>query len=138
MRHFSRRLVVQTGMAFGCVFLLAGCGAGEVKPPTSPVTGKVTYKGEAVKTGTVTFLPVKGSSTTAEIKPDGTYSMNAAQGASQVTIVSMEPEAPGAGGNPGQRKAPPKSLVPEAYGGPNSPLRVEVKAGPNKHDLELK
>ena len=102
------------------------------------VTGKITYKGEALKLGTIVFQPLKGGSASSEIKPDGTYSVNAGLGPNQIIITSSEPEEPGAGASPGKRKGLPKSFIPDTYGSPNSPLRYDVKAGAQKHDIDLK
>src|SRR4051812_3798056 len=55
------------------LFLLCGaaCSSGPVK---GEVQGKVTFKGQPVKEGTVTFLNTKdGGAAEAAINPDGTY-----------------------------------------------------------------
>src|SRR5258708_5421269 len=57
-----------------------GCGATDAtpKPTTYPVTGTVRYKsGEPIKGGLIQFLPQgpQAETTTAEIKPDGTFSL---------------------------------------------------------------
>ena len=50
--------------------LLAGCGPGEEPhPETVPVQGKVTYQGQPVPKGTVTFQPASGQPAVGEIQP---------------------------------------------------------------------
>lgn len=136
MRLISGLVGVRVWLVWGLASLSIGC-AGDAALPTAKVSGKVTFKGEALKFGTVSFQPVEGAGGSAEIKPDGTYSTTTGQGANQVQVISAEPEPEGAGAAPGQRKAPPKSNVPGVYGGPTSPLRADIKAGENKHDIDL-
>ncbi len=55
----------------------AGCGAPpDVNSQLIPVKGKVTYKGKALTSGSVTFEPEAGRAAHAEIKPDGTYEIS--------------------------------------------------------------
>src|SRR5262245_37091639 len=58
--------------AFGIAAVFsAGCPSG---PPTGEVRGKVSFKGQPVTEGLVTFLnPTEGGAAEAQIKPDGTY-----------------------------------------------------------------
>src|SRR5262249_7863155 len=53
--------------------LTGGCGPAESHPETVPVQGKVTYKGQPVPRGTITFQPDAGQPATGEIQPDGSY-----------------------------------------------------------------
>lgn len=67
------------GMA--CCLFLTGCG-GPTGPKTVPASGSVTYKGEKIKVGTVSFAPKDakvGRAATAEIK-DGAYQTVGGQG----------------------------------------------------------
>jgi hypothetical protein len=61
----------------------SGCGGADV-PKTTPVTGKVAYKGSPLTKGSITFTPIgKGLASknmvrhpaTSGIGPDGTYSL---------------------------------------------------------------
>lgn len=55
--------------------LIAGCGGNE--NGTYPVTGKVTWEGQPVTEGTVTFLSLEqGRPASGTIQPDGTYSLH--------------------------------------------------------------
>ena len=53
-----------------------GCGGKSQFPETLPVSGKVTYKGQPVTKGTVTFQSDTGQPATGEIQPDGTYRLS--------------------------------------------------------------
>lgn len=87
-----------------CVVL--GCDSGEAPPKTVPVAGRVTFQGQPLSTGSITFALVdKGAETadvlrrpaTGAIKPDGTYSLGtfatgdgAIPGDYQVMVVSYK------------------------------------------------
>ncbi len=64
-------------IAFGViVWSLSGCGASSGRQETAPVAGTVTFKGEAVPSGSLLFVPViPGPSAQATLKPDGTFSV---------------------------------------------------------------
>src|SRR5215475_6988096 len=76
--HASRSTnLAHKSLVFGALLAAVMVGCGE---PVAPVTGKVTYKGEAVTGGTLIFSPVgaqnqtnPGNPTSATIKSDGTY-----------------------------------------------------------------
>ncbi len=137
-------------LAFG---LTAGCG--ESLPTTAAVHGKVTVGGQPVTSGQITFLPAEGRPATATINPDGTYRLTtfrtndgAVLGKHKVTIQatritgveqpkSFEEEMRNVGkASPGN--AAIQWLVPEKYSRlETSPLKAEVKPGPNVCDFEL-
>lgn len=115
---------------------LVAVGCGETHDPTYPVTGKVTFNGEPLTTGTVTFTPETGPSATGEIRPDGTYSLitppereGALPGSYQVSISAVEVDAEGL--------ATP--LIPSKYStGQTSGLTATVQADQeNKADFDL-
>jgi hypothetical protein len=90
------------------VFGAAGCGQ-----KSASVTGKVTYRGTPLASGTVVFVGPDGTTAgTGMIMPDGTYSV---------------PKAPVGAVKAAVQSPPP----PGAYGGPQlvgSPQDEEVKA----------
>ena len=108
------------------------------------VKGTVTFKGAPLATGEIQFLPQNGRSAAGTIT-DGSYELTtyepgdgAIAGGHTVVISAMDygefdPNAP-------KEPPPPKSLIPQKYGAPNtSGLSAEVKAGEeNVIDFELK
>jgi len=61
MKSYSslRRLSRFLGLSFAAslVAFLAGCGSAEEGPDLYNISGKVTYDGEPIKTGRITFMP---------------------------------------------------------------------------------
>lgn len=112
------------------IFAMAsGCGPGRdgSLPPTAPVTGTVTFQGEAVRGGTVTFHPKgAGNPGVGWLDEEGHFSVatyydddGAVVGEHSVT-VDMPPPLDG---------VDPKDIfhVPKAYTNPEStPLTVDV------------
>lgn len=77
-----------------------GCHQGRRK--LAPVTGRVTYRGQPLRFGTVILQPESGQYAIGEIQPDGTFSMatrgegqGAAVGKNSVGIACYEGQAPG-------------------------------------------
>jgi hypothetical protein len=134
----------------GLPLLAAGWGcSGSSSLPTIPVHGQVTYNGQPVTQGTVTFLPRETTDgaprrpATGAIQPDGTYRLatlrpddGAMPGEYQVVIVSItsgpSPEAPA---------APEVWAIPKHYGNPlQTDLQATIPAdgkGPLKFDFTL-
>ncbi|MBX6316173.1 MAG: hypothetical protein IRY99_25170, partial [Isosphaeraceae bacterium] len=120
---------------------LVPLGCGRSGPELAPVTGKVTYKGQPVPRGTISFQPVdpkQGAPATGTIEPDGTYTMQTTEpgdgvrpGQYRVAITARE-EAPILDYIPKTPPPPPKSLIPEKYENPEtSGLTATVKSGRN-------
>jgi hypothetical protein len=124
--------------------LLAGCAASD-QLPTAKVTGKVTYKGKPVPTGTIMFIPEGDKpSATGELKSDGTYELTtyeegdgAVLGKHSIEINALEDMA---GKLPEQRSGTPSSLIPDKYSNRStSNLSAEVEdVEVNTIDFELK
>jgi hypothetical protein len=120
---------------FGAIGLvLATCaGCNQQAKPREIVQGRVTYRGAALPGGTIVFTPDverggDGPMATAEIKADGSYSLQtagesgAASGPYRVTIASEAPVLP-------DRTKSPVAL-PQMYSdAEKSGLKREVKAG---------
>lgn len=95
------------------VTLIAGCTASD-NTPTGKVKGRVTYKGQPLKEGTIVFHPSDGRSGVGQIR-DGeivnvtTYEPGdgAPFGPCNVSIQAMS--------NATDMYAPRKSLIPEKY-----------------------
>ncbi len=130
--------------------LLAGCSSGGGIPGTAPVTGKVTYNGQPVDGASISFIGQAETQRPAGALsgPDGAYALKTGDtdGAlpGNYTVLVTKTDAPAAGemtmeaASKSGPAAPPKSLIPAKYGDPlQSPLKFEVKSGPNAIDLPL-
>ena len=122
--------------------LLSGCGSGA----GTVVTGSVTYEGQPVAKGEITFTPADGIGPVAggEIVAGQYRVTELAPGPKVVQVTSVEDSAPvlssadmaqaAASGKPAA--PPPKVLVPpDAIG---NGATVEIKAGSQQHDFPLK
>ena len=140
MNHRVSLILWNRHLAVGFLGLLCiGCNPEPYpKRTTAPVTGTITYKGEPVTIGTITFQPASGAFTSAEIQSDGSYTCEAVIGPNTVMIVSREPEEEPNPDEPPMPRPPAKSYIPDEYGGPRSGLSVEVAEGDNTADFDLK
>lgn len=143
-------LVLLICAAAGCLFVI-GCGTGNQNPPTSPVSGKVTYKGEGVEGATIQFLPSGPEAKVANAisEADGTYALStfepgdgAMPGKYNVTVrklVSVEQGIQRGGENAGQPAYVNKDMLPKKYRSQGStPLEFEVTTdGENTFDIDL-
>ncbi len=128
--------------------LLAGCGGNGNRPRTAKVTGRVTYEGKAIPTGSLLFVPEGGGpSAQGNIAEDGTYTLGtfketdgAVLGNFKVIITAWT-RAEGGSGLPedaGKGNAAPVSLIPEIYGDmEKSGLTATVKEEANQIDFNL-
>jgi hypothetical protein len=133
------------------VLLVAGCGT-----PKGSISGKVTYKGQPLTSGTVTFLGSDNSVATSPIDAEGNYSIaKVAAGPAKITVRpgaagTMDPRMKGMdpskmGGAPegkGGEKggaAPAKVVkIPDKYSDSDkTPLSYTVTAGAQTHDIKL-
>ncbi|MCC9609391.1 carboxypeptidase-like regulatory domain-containing protein [Blastopirellula sp. JC732] len=134
-----------------CLFMI-GCGAGNQNPPTTPVTGKVTYKGAAVEGAAVKFLPSNSEAKIANATSgaDGTYAIStfepgdgAMAGKYKITVrklVSVQQGVQQDGEHAGEPDYVNKDMLPKKYMSvDDTPLEFEVNAGgDNAFDIELK
>ena len=131
--------------SFGIVALIP-LACGRTGPEMASVSGKVTYKGQPITQGTISFQPVDpdGRIATGTIGPDGSY--------------SLQTEEPGDGALLGQyrvgiaargeeqvldyipaKPVKPKSQIPLQYENPEtSGLTATVKSGRNNFPFDLK
>lgn len=138
--------VVKNSLALGLLLtLLAGCSGNSDQLPTGEVYGKVTYKGEPLTMGSVTFIPEgTGKAASGEIREDGTFTLStysegdgATIGKHGVMIISerdtSDLPAESAEANVDL------SLIPEKYGmsPQTSGLTAEVKEGDNEINFDL-
>jgi hypothetical protein len=145
-----RRPVKLVGLAL--VFLAAGCGA-----RTAVVQGKVTFRDEALASGSVAFTDEdKGQVGFAIIGPDGFYRVpNAPVGQGiKVTVNTPPPptqaaapaakgSTPAKGGRTGAAAPPKKRVryvkVPKIYSNPTTtPMTYDVRPGNQRFDIPLR
>jgi hypothetical protein len=125
--------------------LLSGCRSGST--PLAAVQGKVTYRGEPLRGGTIVYTPdasrgTRGELAWGEIQQDGSYTLKtgaaagAATGWHRVTVSSTLP--PGAPA-PGHLFSFPPSVLPTHDRDPRaSVLTCEVKPDrPNTINFQL-
>ena len=120
---------------------LPGCSSGPVK---GEVFGKVTFKGQPVKEGTVTFLNTKeGGGAEAEINSDGTYVVPSGVVVGEYDRVEIKPLMEMKDTDPG--KTPPSKVEKPAPNIPakyrqqgTTPLKATVKSGKNEINFEMK
>ena len=119
--------------------LLAGCSSG---PTKGEVHGKVTFKGQPVKEGTVTFLnTTEGGAAEGKIESDGNYTV---QGGAAVGdyVVEIKPLMHIVDTDPG--KSPPAPMEKPAPDIPakyrmqgTTPLKASIKAGKNEINFDM-
>lgn len=120
----------------------AGCSRRE----TGNVSGKVTYKGKSLASGSVIFTTPDAPAVPANINPDGTYTCkDVLEGQAVVAVISPNDASEAretAAQKPGIQmeaaKFDPKKWFPiPAKYGQNSPLTFQVKPGDNTFDIDL-
>lgn len=112
MIKYSRLVLI-----FLVVFVVA-LGCGQERNPNAPanVSGKVTYKGSAVKGGNVTFHPSGGGVYSFTIRPDGTYTATDMPDGEMAVTINTESL------NPAKKEKP--RVYGEGKGGEGKPLPV--------------
>ena len=135
--RFRNCLII--GAWFLVLPLLVGCSSG---PAKGDVRGKVTFKGKAVKEGSVTFLNTKeGGAAEAQIGAEGAY---AVQGGVVVGeyVVEIKPLIHIVDTDPG--KSPPAPVekaapdIPKKYRMQGTTtLKASVKPGKNEINFEM-
>jgi hypothetical protein len=102
-----------------------------------PVSGHVSYRGEAIASGSVTFFPVKGRPSSSVLSPSGEYRLNLPPGEYDVAI-SVGVELP-AGWKEGDPVPAQKIVLPAEYTTrARSPLTATVSADQDQPiDFEL-
>lgn len=138
----SRSRCPITWCLFVSLGLFLGCSSGG---PQGAIDGKVSFDGESIQEGVISFLPTNGTTGPASggIIADGKYSISAEQGPvignHQVKILANR--------KTGKKIAPPppatgtvdevEQYIPEKYN-TQSTLTIEIKAGKNTKDFDLK
>ena len=116
----------------------AGCGSAPSGPKLERVTGKVTFKGEPIKEGDITVVPVgEGTSAGGKII-DGQFSLEVSPGKKIVRIEALR-DVPGKfrEDNPGEKIQVREQFIPEKFNS-KSTLELEVTSGgPNEKTFDL-
>jgi hypothetical protein len=131
-------------VAAALVGLSGGCATDDPHPATVPVEGKVTYQGQPVPKGTITFQPDGGRPGVGEIQPDGTYRLStfgdkdgAVPGTHKVMILANTGDPTKMPSSPGY--VAPKDLIPKKYSDlTTSGLEVTVSKDKKAYDIDLK
>jgi hypothetical protein len=122
-------------MLFVILLTVVGCGK-----PVATVTGKVTMEGKPLEFGDIGFHLENGTAVgNGKISGGGVFSVGAAAqlppGSYKVVIIANETSVSKGPGS----VVMPKRITPEKYGTKEStPLKVELKAGANTANFDLK
>jgi hypothetical protein len=138
--QYRRRALALALLAVAAIPL----GCGKSGPEMARVSGKVTYKGQPVPKGTITFVSSDPGrrNATGVLAPDGTYRLQTEEpgdgamlGDYKVTVSAHdEPVLDYIPAKP----VPKKLLVPETYESPQaSTLKATVVRGSNTCDFDL-
>ena len=118
---------MRNGASLLAILLAVGCGAGNENDASQPpvkatVTGRVTFSGKPLSSGTVTFRHAdSGTTGTGRLDSDGRYQLEALTGENQVGIQTDQ-----------------KTPFPASFGKPeSSPIKFDVKPGENRADFAL-
>jgi hypothetical protein len=130
----SKRGLAIFGLMAGLGILIGGCGGTD----NSRVSGEVTYNGQPVKTGVISFEPTKGQAQVRSVAiRDGRYETEAKPGLTpgsylvRLTAPDLEKTPPmPANAGPNDYVPPAVPLLPPAWH-VQSKLTVELKSGNN-------
>lgn len=130
----------------GVMIFALGCGS---STPEGEVTGVVTYRGQPVPGGVITFISDRGTPATAFIDPTGHYRVKAPAGMAKVTVNNLMLRKGQA--TAGLRLRPPEGAapatpvpegsykpIPEKYlSADKSGLTWTVRPGEQTYDIPL-
>jgi len=114
--------------------VLIGCGGD--RPQMGQVEGTVSYKGQPVPNGTITFIPDKGRSASGVIEDGAIKNVTCFEANDGVPVGPAKVIISAFSKQPEGSTAPTKALLPEKY---SSPERTDQKADikPGKNDLKF-
>ena len=118
------------------VVLTTGCKS---EKPISSVSGKVTYNGVPLTSGSVNFLSTTGSAGQGLLDETGSYKIDGPLDAGEYQVYLGAPVpgqfAPGSK----QAVAPPKfNVAPKFLDPASSGFKVTLKPGPNEVPIDMK
>jgi hypothetical protein len=122
---------------FAVTLLATGCA-----PGYGNVSGSVSYQGKPLTTGTIIFYDAGNGAPSAEIKPDGTYTVPHVRAGTAKVAIMMPMDIPfmgfgGSGGGKTPEPAKVPSLPPKFADPAQSGLTCQIKTGSNTCDLKL-
>ena len=118
-----------------CLLAVLAVGCGPSGPKTYPVSGTVTFNGEAVRKGHIVFSPLDRSTApdAGEIR-NGEFSLQAKAGQKRVEILADREVGKM---DPVMHTIPRESYIPEKYNTQSILEREVVPDGENKFVFEL-
>lgn len=121
--------------------MLAAIGCGDAnRIERQDVTGVVTFQGEPVPEGTITFSePSTGNAASADLNESGEYLASLPDGTYIVTITPPMVEAPSMNPNVAPGTAPKKvdNIPPQYRSASTTDLKATVSPEALEHDFEL-
>jgi hypothetical protein len=131
-------MVQRHGSALACLlilFLISGCGG----DGRLPVTGTVSYQGQPIKAGQITFIP-DGQMAPAGGAPivDGAYSIPSETGLPEgnYKVAVSAKDGPQAQDEMPGEHIEPKETIPAKYNA-DTELRAKVERGSTTHNFNL-
>ncbi len=133
LSHASGRLVLLLLTSL----LAIGCNSGD-KNPRYKVTGKVTYQGQPVEEGMITFEnPEAGQANSSPLGSGGNYSLDLPAGAYKVSVAPPQVEAKGTGDSPPDMVPKKVNNIPN-WVQETAALSAEVAKDKRSFDFDLK
>jgi hypothetical protein len=126
-------------LCFACV-LLAACNAGD-KVPRYKVTGKVTYQGQPVQRGEITFEdPAAGQVNSSPLDAGGSYSLELPAGDFRISVAPPLVDTKATADSPPDRIPDPsvKNIPKKYWRQETSGLAAQVAKDKRAFDFELK
>lgn len=118
-------------------WLISGCSPNG--PVMHQVTGKITFEGQAVKEGSITFEdPKTGAAQRAELTPDGSYSIQLQEGNYQICIEPLMVERTTKADTPPDLTYKKADDIPAKYRSTAEAGLKHTVTGPGTYDLDMK
>jgi hypothetical protein len=138
-------MIVRTKLSAILAIAAAGCGGAADGIPREPISGSVTFDGQSLDDGQITFSPASGGEpVVGAVVKDGSFSVARAEGPSPgphaVKVWSRKPTGKKVPSDdvPGTFIEETSEVIPARYN-LNSELRAEVvPAGENRFTFDLK
>jgi len=127
-------------LTFSISFVLAACNSGD-KLARYRVTGKVTYQGQPVEQGEITFEdPTAGQVNSSPLRSGGGYSLELPAGDYRVSIAPPLIETKGTGDSPPDKIPDPavKNIPKKYWRQESSGLAAQVAKDKKAFDFDLK